>query len=121
MYKKIKPEKADTLHGHGGVMLQAMWACKKLAASMSPPLTLWVNYHSHPLEYLLYTRGLQYISQLFHPLLNLMSISYHWSFVTAFYAREITYERSFDDFLCKMGIFLNVTPLIMETHYNHPA
>jgi hypothetical protein len=39
-------------------------------------LALWINYCGWPMEFGSYTHGLQVVSQQFHPLLNLSSLSF---------------------------------------------
>jgi hypothetical protein len=84
----------------------------------SEPLTLWINYYGGPMEYSSYTRGLQAVSREFHPLLRLSLLNYRRAFITAFYKGEISYEGSYDDFLRRLGVFLNVSGPVMAAHYD---
>jgi hypothetical protein len=82
--------------------------------------SLWVSYHTgKPLKYSSYTKSLQQVSCQFHPQLHLSSLSYHQAFVMAFFKGQISYSGTFDDALCCLGVFLNMSTPIMETHYNH--
>ena len=45
------------------------------------PLSFWISSRGQPLEYYSYTKGLQAISQEFHPLLRLSSLSHRRAFI----------------------------------------
>jgi hypothetical protein len=87
-------------------------------ASKKPLLCLWINTHGTPLQFSSYTQGIKHVSQEFHLLLLLMSLSYQCSFVTSFCERKIAFMGSFNNFQHDVGRLLNVSEAVMERHYD---
>lgn len=81
-------------------------------------LGLWISYFGHAMEYDNYSKSIITVSQEFHPTLRLTSLSFRRAFITAFFKGQISYQGSFDDFMRRLSVFLNVSPQVMETHYN---
>jgi hypothetical protein len=106
-------------HVHPCLLINKEPPTAPAATDSMPVLLMWINNHGHPMEYSSYMQGLQAVSQQFHPLLRLLSLSFHRAFITAFYKGKISYKGSLNDFRCNVGQLLNVAETVMETHYNH--
>lgn len=86
------------------------------------PMTLWISRRGNALEYKVFSAIIVKISKKFNPLLNISPIQWRRMYISDVFANRIaTAEIPLQQFILELGDYLNVTPKVMDGHYNRAS